>query len=316
MSPADPYYARLVGLLATLAVDRDPGDPELCKRLLAQSVKPERYAPPPAITTDTTAPGPHGSIPVRVYRPAADSVGAPMLVWCHGGGWVGGDLEMAEADATAREVCARAGATVVSVDYRLAGDGVWFPVPLDDVVAAFRWAVVEAAALGADPARVSLGGASAGANLAAGATLRLRDEFGLVPVALLLAYPCVHAALPPASAELAPKVAALTPAMAFAPEILTPTVENYLGGPLESATAYAMPALGDLAGLPPTLILNAEYDGLRASGEAFAELLQAAGVEVEVRCEPGVAHGHLNSPWLPAAEASLTTIAAWVGGFR
>jgi acetyl esterase/lipase len=294
----------------TAPLPDEPGDPALCARLRAQVEAPGSYVAPDAVVTEREAPGPHGPIPVRVYRPADQGDGAPLLVWCHGGGWVAGDLAMPEADATAREVATRAEATVVSVDYRLALEGVWFPVPLDDVVAAFRWAVAEAPALGADPSRVSLGGASAGANLAAGAALRLRDEGGPFPTALLLAYPCVHAVLPPPSAELAPKVAAITPTMAFAPEVLTPLVENYLGAPTSEATPYAMPALGDVAGLPPTLILNAEYDGLRASGEAFGAQLAAAGVAVEMRYEPDVAHGHLNSPWL--ADASFATMAAWV----
>jgi acetyl esterase/lipase len=128
----------------------------------------------------------------------------------------------------------------------------------------------------------------------------------------LLVYPCVHARLPPASAELEAKLTGLTPIMAFAPEILTPTVENYLGAPVDDATPYAMPALGELAGLPPTLIINCEYDGLRASGEAYGTALAEAGVRVEVVCAPAVMHGHLNHPWLPAAQSSLATMAEWV----
>ena len=88
----------------------------------------------------------------------------PALVWVHGGAFVGGDLEMPEADWTARQICERAGAVVVSVDYRLAVGDVAYPVPHEDVVAGVRWVRDSAADLGVDPERMSVGGASAGAN--------------------------------------------------------------------------------------------------------------------------------------------------------
>jgi acetyl esterase len=309
---AHPYYDRLLGMLATASFDKPELGPELTATLAAMAAPPASYSLPEVGVTASTIPGPHGEIPLRIYRSVESGESVPLLVWCHGGGWIGGDLDMAEADATAREICFRTGGAVVSVDYRLATSGVHYPVPLDDVVAAFRWAVAAADELGADARRISLGGGSAGANLAAGAALRLRDEGGPTPSASLLVYPCVHARLPPASAELESKLTGLTPIMAFAPEVLTPTVENYLGAPVDEATPYAMPALGELSGLPPTLIINCEYDGLRASGEAYGAALKVAGVPVEVLCAPGVMHGHLNHPWLPATQASLATMADWV----
>ena len=102
-----------------------------------------------------------------------------------------------EADHTSREICARSGAVVVSVDYRLAVEGVHYPVPNDDVVAAVRWAREHAAGLGADAERMTIGGGSAGANLIAGAVLRLRDEGDPLPRAVILIYPLVHPELPP-----------------------------------------------------------------------------------------------------------------------
>ncbi|MBB5136940.1 acetyl esterase/lipase [Thermocatellispora tengchongensis] len=256
-----------------------------------------------------------GSCAVRVYTPETDADGRPLFVWCHGGAWAAGDLEGPEADATAREVCVRADAVVVSVDYRLAKDGVHYPVPLDDVVAAYLWAVDKAKDLGADPARVTLGGASAGGNLAAGAALRVRDEGAPMPAALLLAYPCLHPELPPASPELQEKLDRLSPAAAFAPHLLTPIVENYLGAPISEATPYAMPGLADdLTGLPPTMIINDEYDGLRASGEHFARQLREAGVEVVLDTVPDVDHGHLARPALPQLEQTYADMARWVKG--
>ena len=171
--------------------------------------------------------------------------GRPCLVWAHGGGFLGGDLDMREADWTAREVCARAGAVVVSVDYRLAVDGVSYPVPHDDTVAAVAWVRDNAAALGIDAARIAVGGASAGANLTAGAVLKLRDRDGWLPSTLVFVYGVAHPVVPPASPALAAALAELPP-------LLAPTAGqrddfltvNYLGGPISSADGYAMPALG------------------------------------------------------------------------
>ena len=158
-------------------------------------------APPAVDVRDDAAPGPHGPVPVRVYTPAGGGTDLPCLVWLHGGAFRMGDLDMPEADWTAREICERAGAVVVSVDYRLCVGGVTYPVPHDDAVAAVRWVRDGAASLGVDPARISLGGASAGGNLAAGATLQAprRRRLG-ARARLLLAYTTLHAVVPPAVA--------------------------------------------------------------------------------------------------------------------
>ena len=308
----DPWHDRLIAAAGALLQEQPADDPALVERLIAQAAPDPAYAPPEVRVTEEAAPGPHGDIPVRVYHPADAAADAPVFVWCHGGGWVWGTLEDPEADATAREVCSRAGAVVVSVDYRLASEGVHYPVPLDDVVAATVWVREEAARWGADPERLVLGGASAGANLAAGACLRLRDEGEVMPRSLVLAYPCLHAPLPEPSTELSQKLSGISRVMAFAPEALDPMVENYLGRPLAEAPVYAMPGPGELAGLPPTLVINAEYDGLRASGEAATEALLAAGVETRQLLVRDVAHGHLSAPHLAQAQESFRDIAAWI----
>jgi acetyl esterase len=253
-------------------------------------------APPGVAARDDVAPGPHGPVPVRVYEPAGGGATRPCLVWAHGGGFIGGDLDMREADWTAREVCARAGAVVVSVDYRLAVDGVRYPVPHDDTVAAVAWVRDSAAELGVDPARISVGGASAGGNLTAGATLKLRDRDGWVPAALVLAYPALHAAVPPPSPSLAAALAELPPLFQPRAGAGHPLSENYLGGPLSTADGYAFPANAVLDGLCPTVVINAEYDSLRASGEAFTAALAVAGVDVRQVTVRGLLHGFLNQP--------------------
>src|SRR3954470_24478210 len=250
--------------------------------------------PPDVATRDDVVPGPHGPVPVRIYTPERPS-GAG-LVWAHGGGFIGGDLDMREADWTAREICARARAVVVSVDYRLAVGGVCYPGPHDDVVAAGAWTRDAAAVLGIDPARLSIGGASAGGNLAAGAALKLRDRDGWVPAALLLAYPALHAAVPAPSSALAATLAELPPLFQPRAGAGNPLSENYLGGPLSTAGGYAFPAHAVLEGLCPTVVVNAEYDNLRASGEAFTAALALAGVDVRQVTVPGLLHGFLNQP--------------------
>jgi acetyl esterase len=274
--------------------------------------------------TDRHLAGPHGSIPVRIYPAQGDGAGsAPGLVWLHGGGFAYGDLDMPEADWVARQFAAR-GVGVVSVAYRLAPelpantgddprvDGAHFPVPSDDVLTAFRWTVDHATELGLDPDAISLGGASAGAALAAGASLRLRAAGPYTPFRIVLAYPTVHAVLPEPSAELAAKLETLPEDRLFRPEAVARMNLNYVGDPAALTDPHAFPGGHDLSGLPPTLVLNSDRDSLRSSGEAYADELFTAGVGVTCLFEPDTTHGHLNQPDSPEALASLSTIADWL----
>src|SRR5580693_2489337 len=178
-------------------------DPQYAEARAAFESHPD-YQVPEVNVRSEAAPGPHGAVPVRVYDAGDSASGTrPCLVWMHGGAFMAGSLDMPEADWFSRELARRAGAVVVSVDYRLCNDGVHYPVPHDDVVAAARWARDSASSLGVDPGRVSLGGASAGACLAAGAALKLRDADGQPPAHLVFAYGVAHPVLPPVSADQA-----------------------------------------------------------------------------------------------------------------
>lgn len=271
--------------------------------------------PPPAVDVAAqAAPGPHGPVPVRVYRPSGSSAARPCLVWLHGGAFVGGDLDMPEADWVARQVCERAGAVVVSVDYRLAVGGVTYPVPHDDAVAAVRWVRSMTGDLGIDPSRITVGGASAGGNLAAGAALRLRDDDKWLPATLLLAYTTTHAVVPTASAALAELMTQVPRLLRFLPVDRRRITTNYLGGPESRADGYAMPANAVLDGLCPVVLLNAEYDDLRASGEAFASQLAGAGVDVRQVLVRGMLHGFLNLPaTIDPVDLALDLMAETVG---
>ena len=243
---------------------------------------------------------------VRVY-PARQPDGTG-LVWAHGGGFDAGDLDMPEADWVARELASR-GTTVVSVDYRLVGDGCRYPAPSDDLLSAWAWAVANAARLRIDPGRLAIGGASAGANLATGATLRL-IEIGAValPALVLLAYPTLLAVQPEPDAALRAALDANPDFDRFGPDVVRAMYENLLGGPVDDAPLPAVPGLAtpaDLAEFPPTLIVNGDVDELRVSGEVFARTLAAAGRAVEALVEAGTDHGHLNRPHAGAA-ASVT----------
>ena len=146
---------------------------------------PAPPGPEVARVEDRTIPGPAGEIPVRIYTPSG--VGPfPALAWYHGGGWVVGDLDT--ADATARHLCVKADCVVVSVDYRLAPE-TKFPGAADDCYAATQWLANNAASLNVDATLIAVGGDSAGGNLAAAVSLMSRDRGGCDIVFQLLVYP-------------------------------------------------------------------------------------------------------------------------------
>lgn len=238
-------------------------------------------------------PGPNGPVPIRIYGAASDGA-APALVWMHGGNFAFGGLDMRESDQLGREVAARSGGVVLSVGYRLALDGIHFPVPHEDALAAWLWTVEHAAELGLDASRLCLGGASAGGNLAVGAALYLKDAGLLLPAKLLLAYPFLHGELPAEAELVLPSTTDIPPFLWFTEDDCRSMVENYIGGPLIMASSYAMPGHADPAGLPPAAVLACEYDNLRFSAELFVDGLRDAGIPVEFRLEPGTTHGYLN----------------------
>ena len=254
-------------------------------------------------TADIRIDGPHGRlVPARLYRDAAAPASGRALVWVHGGAFIGGHLDMPEANWVALELAAR-GIPVLSADYVKCLGDVHFPEPTDEVRAAWNHAVTHAQELfGVDAGAVQLGGASAGGNLTAGAVAQLQDAGDPVPAGLVLVYPAVHPNGPAASAEV---------------DLTSPhgqLATNFAGSDEALRDPHAFAALGRVDGFPPTLIVVCEKDDLRPSGEAFARQLADAGVMADLHLEAGAGHGHINEPSDPTALPTIEAIAEWIVG--
>ncbi|MFG3341053.1 alpha/beta hydrolase [Glycomyces sp. NPDC048151] len=234
---------------------------------------------------DTVVDGPHGPIPVRLYRPEGPLNGA--VLWCHGGGFRHGDLDMFEGHGVSVELARRAGVAVASVDYRLADGTVQYPVPIDDVHTAWDWWTAHAGTDGP----IALGGASAGAALALSTALRTRDTGGRAADVLLLAYPFAHYPNPSLSPAMSVEMAALP--FRFEPEGVEEMVRNYVGR-ISDVPPDALPGAARLDGLPPVRIVVSEYDDLRASADLLERQLREVGVPVESYLALGMTHGHMN----------------------
>ncbi|WP_219470921.1 alpha/beta hydrolase [Nonomuraea rhizosphaerae] len=237
---------------------------------------------PPVSVTDHKVPVEGGAITVRAYRPPDVSGLLPCHVYAHGGGWWLGELE--HRDTLCARLAAEAGCVVVSVAYRLAPEH-RFPVPVRDCRAAVRWVADQAGTLGVDTSRVSIGGDSSGANLAAATALMIRDEGGPPLRAQVLEIPALDLTAGRSDSAEPEEGAVLTRAE------LDTTIEQYCDLQLRHHP-YASPLLADdLSGLPPALIMTAEYDILREDGERYGRRLERAGVPAEVICWPGHVHG-------------------------
>ncbi|MEU1971424.1 alpha/beta hydrolase [Microbacterium sp. NPDC019599] len=239
-------------------------------------------------------------VPARLYRDASAQASGRALVWVHGGAFIGGHLDMPESHWVALELAAR-GIPVLAVDYIKCLGDVHFPEPSDDVLAAWRHAATHAEELfGVPAASVVLGGASAGGNLTAGAVARLRDAGEQVPGGLALVYPVVHPNGPAASDEV---------------DLDSPhggLALNFAGTPQGLADPHAFAALGPVEGFPPTIVVVCELDDLRPSGEAFAAMLQDAGIPTALHLEAGAGHGHINEPADPTALPTIEALAEWI----
>ena len=226
----------------------------------------------------------------------------PALVYLHGGGWSLGSL--ATYEPFCRSLANATGQIVIWVEYRLAPEAP-YPAALDDTLAAWRWVQNNHGELGANPARISIGGDSAGGNLAAVAALALRGETGIQPWRQVLLYPCLDMSASLAShRRLAEGYLLTAPLYAW-------YRDNYAPAGIARDDWRLSPLFADdLGGLPPAVLLYAGFDPLRDEAAAYAMKLTLAGVPVETLYFADMIHGFLTMGGaIPAAQAAVTRIA-------
>jgi acetyl esterase len=259
--------------------------------------------PQVAQVRELVAAGPAGAIPLRSYRPVGCTANdvLPVQIYYHGGGWVLGDLD--SHDWTCRMVANAAQCAVVSVDYRLAPEHP-FPAAFDDSLAAVEWIAANAGALRVNPGRMSVGGDSAGGNLAAAVALALRDR-GTIPLrAQILTYPITDL-----TAAYDARFAA---GVFLTNDRMRDYIAAYVPDVAQRKDVRGSPLLADsLNGLPPALVILAGFDPLYAEGLAYAERLKRDGVAVTVKTWPGQMHGFVSrAKLLPRAYDAISDIAA------
>ncbi|HEY6879717.1 MAG TPA: alpha/beta hydrolase, partial [Polyangiales bacterium] len=252
---------------------------------------------------DLTYPGAAGPLPARHYAPV-HGVGAPLLLYLHGGGFAIGDIET--HDPPCRALCAYGNLHVLSVDYRLSPEHV-FPAALEDVRAALRFAREQAASLGADPNRIAIGGDSAGGNLATVATQLAKQAGEPLPALQLLIYPVVDTSRDSDSVNTFAEGLMLTRADIYWFR------EQYVGDADRHDPRISPLLARDLSGLPKAIVISAGFDPLRDEGEAYAHALEAAGNQVVLRRFPQLIHGFINFAAVsPASRDALMEIAQLV----
>ena len=265
--PIDPQAQMVLDNLASLNLPPFWTMPPEEVREITAAMRPPVEGEAVARVEDRAVPGPAGEIPVRIYRPEG-AAPLPALVHFHGGGWVIGSLD--GADITCRALANASGCVVVSVDYRLAPEH-RFPAAPQDCYAAARWVAEHAGELGIDPARVGVSGDSAGGNLATVVALMAREKGGPPLAFQLLVYPVTDCDFTSASYEANADGYFLTR------DWMTWFWDHYIPDVSQRSDPRASPLrVKDLSGLPPALVITAEFDPLRDEGEAYAERLREA----------------------------------------
>jgi acetyl esterase len=245
---------------------------------------PRPEMPPMVRIDDLTAPGPAGPIPLRLYRPTVESR-SPVMIYLHGGGLVMGTNYSFEP--LARELAHASGAAVVAVEYRLAPESPP-PAQFEDAYAATAWVSGHGDDLDLDTRRLAIIGDSAGGSLAAAVALAARDHAGPRISAQVLLYPGLDRDMG------APSIISMPDAPMLRHDDIVYMHELVDGGAGPPHEAYQIPAYaGDLAGLPPAVVVTGECDPIRDWGERYAHRLCDAGVQTTLTRYPGVYHGFL-----------------------
>jgi acetyl esterase len=306
--PLDPDVAAILATIYTknkdfkLLCDMTPAE----ARAAVATMAPFFSHGAPAIPhiEERTISAASGPIRVRLYDPGVPAP-APTVVFFHGGGWVLNDIEL--YDGVTRQLAKRSGLRVLSVDYALAPEH-RYPVPLEDCIAAVRWAASEGAALGIDANRIALAGDSAGGNLALATCLALRDA-GASPVrgaALIYGAYSGENDTPSCRAYGSGAYYLSTADMLW-------YWNHYLGAAARNPAPLAAPLHADIAGLPPLYIAAAEFDPLHDDSMLLLDKLKRAGAEFEFELWKGMVHGSLNlMGWIPAMEPAVDRVGAFL----
>jgi acetyl esterase len=277
-------------------------------RAVAETVRApwSRGGPQMARTRELRIPeGPDG-VRVRLHEPLASERPRPTLVYLHGGGWTLFSIDT--HDRLMREYAARSGLNVIGVDYALSPEEK-FPRALDQVAGVVRWLRAHGPEVGADPARLAIGGDSAGGNLALATALRLRDEGEAEALkAVLLNY----AALDVNCSDEAEQRFGGPGAMLNRAE-MDQYWANYLRSEADASDPLACPALARLDGLPPAFLAVAEQDILAEQNHALAARLAAAGVEAQLVAYEGATHSFLEAVSISSlADRALQEASDWL----
>jgi acetyl esterase len=260
--------------------------PHAIGRAAVDKMSEDSEADPPEVAQviDGALPGPRGDISYRRYHPLGVSGGVlPTLIYYHGGGFVIGNIET--HDSTCRRLAIRSRCQVISIDYRLSPEHP-FPAPIDDGIAAFRHIRDEAAAFGADAARLAVGGDSAGGAMAAVVCQAMRDAKEAGPAFQMLIYPATDSSKESASRQACAEGYFLTRGL------MDWFWKAYVPEGTDLADLRLSPLLAkDFTRLPPAFVLTAGYDPLRDEGRAYADRLIDAGVKTTYVNYPGTIHG-------------------------
>lgn len=236
-------------------------------------------------------------IKVRIYTPEGDGP-FPLFIYYHGGGWVLGDLEL--ADASCRMIANRTERIVVSVDYRLAPE-YKFPVPVQDCYAALEWVCKNADLINGNASNIAVGGDSAGGNLSTVVSMMARDKKGPNIAAQVLIYPVTDLGYDTDSYQK------FANGYGLDRDLMIWFGDYYISNELDAKNLYVAPLLAEkLNNLPPAFVVTAEYDVLRDEGIAYAKRLKKAGVKVESYTEPGLIHGYFTNMAVFPEQIKLT----------
>jgi acetyl esterase len=278
--PLHPQAALAIQRAGDLPTNLSPAELRIAYERQRLTLLPEK--PAVAITYPLTIPSDYGPVPARFYRASTGEKPCPLLVYFHGGGFMLGTLAL--YDTACRRLAVLSDCAVLSVDYRLAPE-TQFPGAVLDAYAATRWASDHAALLKIDPAKIAVGGDSAGGNLAAVVAQMAQDSKEFSIALQVLIYPMTDQSREYPSYQRNASGYMLTTAA------LRWFMDNYIPDVSDRTDPKASPMLREsLKGLPPALVISAEFDPLVDENEAYAKRLKEAGVACDYVCFPGMIH--------------------------